>query len=106
VLLLWQLIEIGLLPLVRRRPALAIVPGRGSDGLTGLAEIELCKLEQPRLDSPVSALVVDMHQPLSPEWGRFVAECAASGLPIYHVAAVYEAATNRVPLAYLSDTLM
>lgn len=51
----------------------------------------------------MDGLVVDMHQPLSPEWARFVAEWAATGRPVFHAAAIYEAASSRVPLAYLSD---
>jgi len=44
-----------------------------------------------------------MHQPLSREWARFVAEWAATGRPVFHAAAIYETASSRVPLAYLSD---
>src|SRR5690606_7539205 len=78
-------------------------PSAAVERLRGLRGIELVMLELPKVEDDVDGLVVDMHQPLSPEWARFVAEWAASGRAVYHAAAIYETATSRVPLAYLSD---
>src|SRR5690606_23054240 len=102
-LLLWQMIDTLLIGNINYTLRLAAVPSPGIERLRGLAGVELVTLESPSLDEKVDGLVVDMHQPLSPEWTRFVAEWAAAGRPIYHSAAIYETATSRVPLAYLSD---
>jgi len=37
---------------------------------------------------------------LPDEWVRFLAESTANGIPVYHAASIYEAATSRVALNY------
>ncbi|WP_068137894.1 sugar transferase [Limnochorda pilosa] len=103
VLLLWQMIDILLLRPRTSPTRLAAVPSSIMDKLSVLPGLDLVPLSGPRLHEPVAGLVVDMHEALPPEWQRFVAECAASGLPVYHAAAVYETASTRVPLSHLSD---
>ena len=101
--LLWQTIETLLIPGTSRTLRLAAIPSTAVERLANLRGVELVTLQRPKMEESVDGLVVDMHQPLSPEWARFVAEWAATGLPVYHAAAIYETATSRVPLAYLSD---
>src|SRR5690606_39291605 len=57
-------------------------------------------LSEPRVDSPIDGIVVDMHEELPDEWVRFLAESTANGIPVYHAASIYEAATSRVALDY------
>lgn len=102
-LLLWQMIDTLLLRSGSYTIRLAGVPSSAVESLRGLRGVELVTLQRPRVEGGVDGLVVDMHQPLSPEWARFVAEWAATGRPVFHAAAIYEAASSRVPLAYLSD---
>ncbi|MBO8140925.1 MAG: sugar transferase [Firmicutes bacterium] len=105
-LLLWQIVDALLISRAQRPARLAVVPGGALEPMSTLPGVELYWLRRPELETPVSGLVVDMHNPLPPEWTRFVAECAASGLPVYHAAAVYEAASSRVALSYLSHGLV
>jgi len=102
-LLLWQMIDTLLLRSGSYTIRLAGVPSSAVESLRGLRGVELVILQRPRVEGGGDGLVVDMHQPLSPEWARFVAEWAATGRPVFHAAAIYEAASSRVPLAYLSD---
>src|SRR5690606_10543818 len=103
VLLFWQAIDTLLIRSSSRTLRFAAVPSPGVEKLKGLRGMELVTLQRPMLEEAVDGLVVDLHQPLSPEWARFVAEWAATGRPVYHAAAIYEIATGRVPLNYLSD---
>lgn len=102
-LLLWQMIDTLLIGSSNYSLKLAGIPSSAVESLKGVRGVEVISLQRPKLDAAVDGLVVDMHQPLSPEWARFVAEWAATGRPVFHAAAIYETATSRVPLAYLSD---
>lgn len=102
-LLFWQAIDTLLIRHNTHALRLAAIPSPAVERLRGVRGVELITLQRPGFEDPVDGLVVDMHQPLSPEWTRFVAEWAAAGRPVYHTAAIYETATSRVPLAYLSD---
>lgn len=102
-LLFWETIDSLVIRSSNHTLKLGGVPSAAVERLRGLRGIELVMLELPKVEDDVDGLVVDMHQPLSPEWARFVAEWAASGRAVYHAAAIYETATSRVPLAYLSD---
>lgn len=102
-LLLWQTIDALLIGSNKRTLKLAGIPSPAVERLKDLRGVELITLQRPKIEENVDGLVLDMHQPLSPEWARFVAEWAATGRAIFHSAAVYESATSRVPLEYLSD---
>lgn len=103
LLLLWQMIDILLLRPRATPLRLAAVPSRMMDKLRALPGLDLVPLAMPQLREPVAGIVVDMHEAIPSEWQRFVAECAASGVPVYHAAAVYETVSTRVPLSHLSD---
>lgn len=99
LLLTWQFIEV--LPYrAVRAPRLAAVPGPLVEKLMRVEGLNLTLLTEPLIDSTIEGLVVDLHMPLSKEWSRFVAESAAMGLPVYHAASVYEAATAKVSLEH------
>ena len=102
-LLLWQIIDAFIVRGSNYNIKLAGIPSPAVERLKGLPGVELLILPTPQVGEAVDGLVVDMHQPLRPEWARFVAEWAASGRLVFHAAAIYETATSRVPLAYLSD---
>jgi len=99
----WYVVEQLAVGNGRHQSRLAVVPSPFADKLKVLPELSLVMLTRPELSEPVDGLVVDMHVPLDERWTRFIAECAAGGLPVYHMAAVYETASARLPLAYLSD---
>lgn len=103
LLALWQ----GIDTFVLRGPGdgmrLGAVPSRLVKLLAGLPGIELIFLPSPTLLGPVDGIVLDMHEALPPDWARFVAESAASGVPVYHAAAVYERQSGRVLLTHLGE---
>lgn len=99
LLLAWQFIEAFTQP--GAKPLrFAAVPAGMVDKLVQVPGLQLIMLSEPVVDSTFDGLVVDMHAQLPREWQRFVAESAAMGLPVYHAALVYEAATARVFLDY------
>jgi len=89
-----------------QRLRLGVVPGGMTAELLRLKGVEWVPLEFPRLQNEVDGVVADLHQQLSPEWIRFLADCSLRGFPVYHAAAIYEALTGRVSLQHLSDGLV
>ena len=82
---------------------LGVVPGGMAPELLHLTGVEWVPLEFPRVWNAVDGIVVDLHQKLSPEWIRFLADCSLRGVPVYHAAVAYEAFTGRVSLRHLSE---
>lgn len=105
MLVLWQVIDTFLFS-AGVRPQLVAVPSTLIDHLARLPHLGIRVLERPTAPQPFDGIVVDLHAPLAPQWQRFIAECAASGVQVYHAAAVYEAATGRVASSYLSERFL
>ena len=100
--LLW--LTLGLYLFSRSRALrLGVVPGGMASELLRLTGVEWVPLEFPRVRNAVDGVVVDLHQKLSPEWIRFLADCSLRGVPVYHAAVAYEAFTGRVSLRHLSE---
>lgn len=92
----------------RLRPyRLAIVPGGQADRLEAIPHVSWSLLEAPMLAlSHVQGVVVDLRTDLSDEWERFIARCALSGTPVYHVKQVLESLTGRVQIEHLSENTL
>ena len=88
------------------RPVLVGVPSAMVDRLRQLPNASIAVLSRPELVHKADGIVVDLHEKMSPEWQAFIAKCAASGVQVYHAAAVFEALTGRVPLSHLSEGLV
>jgi len=101
-LMVWQVVDTMMLS-AELRPRLVAVPSSLADRLRSLPESNVTVLREPSLEVPADGVVVDLHQPLPPEWQMFIAECAASGIHVYHAAAVYESYAGRVPLDRLNE---
>lgn len=86
------------------RPQLVAVPSNMIDRIRLIQGSNLSVLHQPVLNCKADGVVVDLHEKLEPEWHRFIAECAASGVQVYHAAAIYESLTGRIPLSHTSET--
>ena len=82
---------------------LGVVPGGMALELLRLTGVEWVPLELPRVPNALDGVVVDLHQQLSPEWIRFLADCSLRGVPVYHAAVAYEDLTGRVSLRHLSE---
>lgn len=103
--MLWQIVD-TLFISAGLRPQLVAVPSDIIDQIRALPDSNLIVLKEPSLDKPVDGVVVDLHKPMEPEWQMFIAECAASGMQLYHAAAIYESYTGRVPLTHLSEEIL
>ncbi len=92
----------------RYRPMrLAVIPGGEAEALVGLAGVEWLPLGQPRAPGvPISGIVVDLDRDLSPEWERFIADCAVGGTRVLNVKQVRESLTGRVAIAHLSENTL
>lgn len=103
--LAWQVLE-GWMARYRGPLRLAVVPGGAAGGFVRLRDANCIVLQQPFLEERADAVVVDLHNRLSPEWVRFLADCSLKGMPTYHAAVAYEALTGRVFLGHLSSGLL
>lgn len=87
---------------------LGIVPG----GKGNLLETKSSGVTWRLLDSPVAVpphiqgVVVDLRADLPDQWERFIARCALTGTPVYHVKQVLESLTGRVEIEHLSENTL
>ena len=68
-----------------------------------LQNIEWSVLDVPVLPHPVSAIVVDSHADLQPEWEHFIAEAVLQGIPVHDVRHMREVLTRRVEITHLAQ---
>lgn len=86
---------------------LAVVPGGQTSELQEMPNVSWSRLEAPVSSLPhVQGVVVDLRGDLSEEWERFIADCALSGMPVYHVKQVQESLTGRVAIEHLSENTL
>lgn len=86
---------------------LAIVPGGQADRLQDIAGVSWRVLDSPTSPLPeAQGVVADLRADLSDAWERFIARCALSGTPVYHVKQVLESLTGRVEIAHLSENTL
>ncbi len=100
---------LGLNVLVRRLIPyrLAIIPIGQADGIEYLKGVEWTVLTTPRAAvGRVQGVVADLRADLSNEWERFVADCALSGMPVYHVKQILESLTGRVAIEHISENTL
>jgi lipopolysaccharide/colanic/teichoic acid biosynthesis glycosyltransferase len=90
----------------RTRPyRLAVVPGAD----IGLARssrnhVAFAHLQEPHLGhGEWGGVVADLRANLDEKWERFIADCAISGIPVFHVKQVRESLTGRVEIEHLSE---
>lgn len=85
---------------------LGLIPGGMASDLLEINSVEWRWLNKPDpWDAQISNLdgvVVDLHQKLSADWIRFLADCSLRGIPVYHAAVIFESLTGRVSLAHLN----
>jgi len=90
-----------------RTVSLGIVPGGMAGDLASIDAVSWAWLTAPeeavRRIGDLDGVVVDLHQKLSPEWVRFLANCSLQGVPVYHAAVVFESLTGRVSLRHISE---
>lgn len=101
-IVLWQTIDTFFIS-ARLGPQLVAIPSSTINHVRALPDANLTVLRTPVLEHPVDGVVVDPNEPLQPEWQKFLVECAVSGVPVYHAAAIYEAYSGRIPLTHMSE---
>lgn len=86
---------------------LAVVPNAGNRSLPDHRSIIWIPLGEPSLGtSKVSGVVADLRADHGPEWERFLAHCALSGLPVFHLKQAVESITGRVDIEILSENTL
>ena len=87
-------------------PRLGVVPAGVATQLLRLEGAEWIPLRSPGFQIGLDGIVVDLHQKLSAEWIRFLADCSLQGIPVYHAAVVYEGLTGRLSLEHLAEGMV
>jgi lipopolysaccharide/colanic/teichoic acid biosynthesis glycosyltransferase len=87
----------------RRRRHYALVPGGRIDHLRSLPTLVYDVLLTPELPHNDAVIVADLHHSHAPEWERFLADAAISGVLVYHYKQVWEAETGKVQIEHLSE---
>lgn len=67
-----------------------------------LHNVEWSVLDVPVLTRSVSAIVVDSHANLAPEWEHFIAEAVLQGIPVHDARHMREALTRRVEITHMA----
>lgn len=85
------------------KPHLALI-GPDPNPITEILQnVEWTVLKAPLLNAHFSAIVVDSHHDLSPEWEHLVAEAVLQGIPVHDAKHMREALTRRVDIAHMAD---
>lgn len=92
----------------RRNPyRLAIVPGGSVEQVRSIPGVIWRSLSSPEVPPrAVQGVVADLRADLSDSWERFIADCALSGTPVYHVKQIIESLTGRVAIEHLSENTL
>ncbi|WP_428529465.1 sugar transferase [Pseudorhodoplanes sp.] len=86
---------------------LAIIPLGAVDALTDIQGVTWLSTPSPdRILGNVDGIVADLRYPFSDDWERFIADCALSGIPVYHVKQIRESLTGRVEIEHLSENTL
>jgi lipopolysaccharide/colanic/teichoic acid biosynthesis glycosyltransferase len=91
--------------MIQRRQQLdiAVVPFGGVEILYTIDSIRWTRLEEPVLPPECATLAADFDHALAPEWERFLAECALSGVSVLHYKQLRQSLTGRVQMERLSE---
>lgn len=88
-----------------RIPSYGLLPFGDYQSLLSQSGVEWRLLAKPDLgDEHVDAVVADLYDArLTGEWERFLARCALSRIPVYHIKQVSETFTGRVKIDHLHE---
>lgn len=85
-------------------PTIAVVPGGHAERLAAIPGARWRRLsEPPNSTSGVQAVAADLRHDLSERWAAFLANCALSGVPVYHSKQITESLTGKVEIEHLSE---
>jgi UDP-GalNAc:undecaprenyl-phosphate GalNAc-1-phosphate transferase len=81
-----------------------LLPDTLSQQLLGQSRVQATVLPLiPPLEFSVDPVVADLHTNHSPEWTRFLSNCALHGTPVLDASSLLEALTGRVSIEALSS---
>lgn len=63
-------------------------------------------LKEPEITKKCDGIIIDLHEKISPEWMRFIANISLTNIPIYHAATVFEKVTGKISLKHLSEGIV
>jgi lipopolysaccharide/colanic/teichoic acid biosynthesis glycosyltransferase len=90
-----------------RRPRLLVLRGGNAEELSELDGADWQIADTPgAVPDGITGIVADLRTDLSPEWERFLAQCALQGLPVYHSKEVRESLTGHVAIEHLSENTL
>lgn len=87
---------------------LATIPGGDVSALGSRSRaVTWIALSEPQLPpGGVDGIVVDLRQSRSPQWERFIADCALAGVKVFHSGQIEESLTGRVEIEHLSENTL
>ncbi len=90
-----------------RRSRFAIVPGGAAEALARLPQAEWIPLARPTLPAGrLDGIAVDLRGNLDVEWERFIADCALSGVRVFHERQLRESLSGQVEISHLSENTL
>ncbi len=90
-----------------RRSRFAIVPGGTAESLSALPEAEWVLMQRPVLPAGrLDGVAVDLRGKLDNEWERFIADCALSGVRVFHERQLRESLSGQVEIGHLSENTL
>ncbi len=85
------------------RPQLTLAKVGNYTALARLKPVRWLLLEAPDVSKLRGPLVVDLRAVLTPEWEKFIADCALEGRLVFSAKEVTESITGRVSVQHLSE---
>ncbi len=88
-----------------RLPVFAILPAGQAPALAAIPGIDWRRFD-PEASRPRMAfdgVVADLRADMPEAWERFLADCALSGIPVYHCKYIEESLTGAVQIEHLSE---
>lgn len=90
-----------------RRSRFAIVPGGSAADLARLPAAEWVLMVRPTLPpGRLDGIAVDLRGELDDAWERFIADCALSGIRVFHERQLRESLSGQVEITHLSENTL
>ncbi len=97
----------GIIMVMRRArlPVFAILPAGQAPALAAIPQIDWRKVDPEQLSrrTRFDGVVADLRADMPESWERFLADCALSGVPVYHCKYIEESLTGAVQIEHLSE---
>lgn len=102
IALVWLYIEY-ILTTKYRIPKLAIVDQPTTQELLALKSIDARPISIPELNKKRYDAIVADFSTITPDWQRFLTQCALERIPVYNANQIFESLTGRVRIRHMSE---